>query len=66
MAKKKVDKVTGCRLCKYRVSIPLNQNEPRGERKPACCFHLEIDDKKKKNCDFFTETDFYIKHPEEP
>lgn len=65
---KKTEKTTGCRLCKYRVSIPLNQNDPAGPRKPACCFHFEVNDKKRsEECGtLFTETDFYTKHPEEP
>lgn len=59
-------KVTGCRLCKYRVSIPVKQGDLSGKKQPACCFKLEINDKKDMSkCDFFSESDYYTKHPEE-
>ena len=59
-------KVTGCRLCKYRVSIPEKQGDSLGKRKPACCFGFTVNDKKNMSkCDFFSESDYYIKHPEE-
>lgn len=59
-------KVTGCRLCKYRVSIPEKQGDSLGKRKSACCFGFTVNDKKDMSkCDFFSESDYYIKHPEE-
>ena len=65
MQKKKETKLTGCTLCKYRVSIPKKQGDDLGERIPSCCFHFEVNDKKDMHtCCMFTETDFYIKHPE--
>lgn len=63
--KKQDKKATGCRLCKYRVSIPIKQGD-KLEEKPSCCFKLEVNDKKDMSkCDFFSESDYYIKHPEE-
>lgn len=59
-------KVTGCRLCKYRVSVPEKQGDSLGKRKPACCFGFTVNDKKDMSkCDLFAESDYYIKHPEE-
>jgi len=59
-------KVTGCRLCKYRVSIPEKQGDSLGKRKPACCFGFTVNDKKDMSkCDFFSESDYYIKNPDE-
>lgn len=64
-AKKKEEKAAGCRLCKFRVAPPKG---PNGERVPSCCFGYKIDDKKRpEECgELFTETDYYIKHPEMP
>lgn len=59
-------KVTGCRLCKYRVSVPEKQGDSLGKRKPACCFGFTVNDKKDMSkCDFFSESDYYIKNPDE-
>ncbi len=64
MAKKKENKQEGCRLCKYRVAPPKG---PNNTRVPACCFGCEIhDDKPMNECGLFSESDYYIKHPEEP
>lgn len=59
-----VKKPQGCRRCKYRVAPP-NQ---KGERIPSCCFGYQINDKKlPTDCGgLFTETDYYIIHPDEP
>lgn len=73
MAKKKIKEektstkeVTGCRLCKYRVSIPEKKEDPTSKRIPSCCFGEKVNDKvRPKDCDFFEESDYYIKHPEE-
>lgn len=59
----KDNKPKGCRRCKYRVAPP-NQ---KGERHPACCFGYTVNDKEvPKECgELFTETDYYVKHPDE-
>jgi len=61
---KTAPKPKGCRLCRYRVA-PQKQN---GERVPCCCFGYQINDERKPTeCgELFAETDYYIKHPEEP
>jgi len=65
MAKKKEVKPAGCRLCKYRVAPPKG---PNNERVPCCCFGYTVNDKERpSDCgELFTETDYYIQHPEEP
>lgn len=64
--KKKIE-AKGCRLCRYRVALPQNFADPKSPRKPACCFGFEINDKvRPKTCELFTESDYYILHPEEP
>lgn len=65
MAKKKDSNPKGCRLCKYRVAPPKG---PNNERVPCCCFGYKINDKERPSeCgDLFSDTDFYIRHPEEP
>lgn len=60
MATKKQKKATGCRKCKYRVSIPVGD-----KREPKCCFGFKIDDKKLPDCSLFTESDYYETHPDE-
>ena len=64
---KPIVEAKGCRLCRYRVAPPLNVADPNSPRKPACCFGLEVNDKvRPKNCEFFTDGDFYILHPDAP
>ena len=67
MAKKKQKEAKGCRLCKYRVNVPINSNDQTGPRKPSCCFGYTVNDEVRPTecAGLFTETDFYIKHPEE-
>ena len=50
MAKKKDSNPKGCRLCKFRVAPSKGPNNER----PSECGEL------------FTETDYYIRHPDEP
>ena len=65
MAKKKESSPKGCRLCKYRVAPPKG---PNNERVPCCYFVYAIKDKwiPSEGGKLFSETDFYIRRPEEP
>lgn len=58
----KTKKQEGCRLCKFRVSVPQGDT-----RVPVCCFKEKIDDKRSMEgrCSFFIKSDYYVKHPED-
>lgn len=64
----KSKKPKGCRLCKYRVSVPRKDGTGYKDRVPACCFGFKVNDEERPTVctGLFTETDFYIRHPEEP